>query len=64
MKASTLLVLLSLGACKSEDDPGKNTDTTTLSDTGSDTGSDTEIPADPDDITVCGNDLDEVDTGI
>ena len=54
MKAPALLVLLSFAACKS--DSGK--------DTGTDTGSDTGSPVDPNAVTMCENDLGEVESGV
>ena len=60
MKVSALLVLLTLVACKSDSDSGTDTGI----DTGSDTQSDTGTSVTPDDITVCENDLGEVESGV
>ena len=52
MKASALLVLLSLVACTSDDDPGKNTDILTGSDTGCRRSNLNERPKSPPAATV------------
>ncbi|MEC7239647.1 MAG: amidohydrolase family protein [Myxococcota bacterium] len=60
MKASALLILLTLVACKSD----STSDTGTGNDTGSDSPSDTGDSVDPDSVTECGNDLGEIETGV